>query len=237
MKCYTHTDSEAVAVCVHCGSALQHLCHALSEREIGSLSGVCRGQSSNPVPKPDDFWRYFAVALLALMTIPFLISILGLLAAIAIPNFVKARHIALAHQREQAARAVLPSGLAALWSGEGNANDSVGGNNGSSAIGISDAPGVVGQAFKFDGCRLDGTGDIPVPASPGLDIGKGSGITIECWIKPDHLGPIGAEGIPIVEWDSPSPKARDFGLNKVSSFTRVSKVPWALATGWNPSRV
>jgi len=103
-------------------------------------------------------------------------------------------------------------GLVALWSGEGNANDSVSGNNGSSTAGIGYADGVAGQAFKFDGTRLDGVGYIPVPASPSLDIGTGSGITIECWIKPDHLGPIGAEGTPIVEWDSPDTDALSFSV-------------------------
>jgi hypothetical protein len=44
-----------------------------------------------PVQKPDRFWRWFAVAVFAMIAIPFLISIVGLLAAIAIPNFVKAR--------------------------------------------------------------------------------------------------------------------------------------------------
>ena len=43
--------------------------------------------------KPDRFWRWFAVAVLAIIAIPFFISIIGLLAAIAIPNFVKARQI------------------------------------------------------------------------------------------------------------------------------------------------
>jgi hypothetical protein len=104
-------------------------------------------------------------------------------------------------------------GLVALWSGEGNANDSVGENNGSSTLGISYAAGVTGQAFKFDGTRVDGVGYIPVPASPTLDIGTGSGITIEGWIKPDHLGPIGAEGIPIVEWDSSSMDGLQLGVD------------------------
>jgi serine/threonine protein kinase len=49
----------------------------------------------NPAPplnqKPDHFWRWIAVAVLAMISIPILISIVGLLAAIAIPNFVKAR--------------------------------------------------------------------------------------------------------------------------------------------------
>jgi hypothetical protein len=35
-------------------------------------------------------------------------------------------------------------------------------------------------------------------------VGLGSGLTIECWIQPDHLGPIGAEGRPIAEYDTAS---------------------------------
>ena len=44
-----------------------------------------------PVPKPDHFWRKFAVVVFAFISIPVVIAIVGLLAAIAIPNFVKAR--------------------------------------------------------------------------------------------------------------------------------------------------
>ena len=50
--------------------------------------------SMPPVLKPDHFWRWFAVAVFALIAIPFLISIVGLLAAIAIPNFIKGREMA-----------------------------------------------------------------------------------------------------------------------------------------------
>jgi serine/threonine protein kinase/type II secretory pathway pseudopilin PulG len=44
-----------------------------------------------PILKPDRFWRWFAVVVLALISIPVAIAILGLLAAVAIPNFVRAR--------------------------------------------------------------------------------------------------------------------------------------------------
>jgi hypothetical protein len=45
-----------------------------------------------------------------------------------------------------------PSGLVSWWKGEGNATDSVGTNNGAlSPSGASYAPGLVGQAFRFDG--------------------------------------------------------------------------------------
>ena len=45
----------------------------------------------------------------------------------------------------------LPTGLVALWSGEGNANDSVGGNNGTLTGSATFGPGKVGQGFVFDG--------------------------------------------------------------------------------------
>ena len=63
------------------------------------------GTPAPPVQKPDRFWRWFAVAVFAMIAIPFLISIVGLLAAIAIPNFVKAR--AQAQENAQAAAAQL----------------------------------------------------------------------------------------------------------------------------------
>ena len=55
-----------------------------------------------PVQKPDHFWRWFAVAVFGLISIPLLISILGLLAAIAIPNFVKAAQQAQENARHAA---------------------------------------------------------------------------------------------------------------------------------------
>ena len=58
--------------------------------------------SGGEKPKPDHFWRWFAVVVLALISIPILISIVGLLAAIAIPNFVKARAQAQANAAHDA---------------------------------------------------------------------------------------------------------------------------------------
>ncbi len=72
-----------------------------------------------PVLKPDRFWRWFAVAVFAFISIPAVIAILGLLAAIAIPNFVKARNMAQAHQHA-ATNSILatnvPSASAETWS-------------------------------------------------------------------------------------------------------------------------
>jgi len=71
------------------------------------------GAPAPPVRKPDHFWRWFAVAVLAMIAIPFLISIFGLLAAIAIPNFVKAR----AQSQENARHAAQMLGAQNLSSG------------------------------------------------------------------------------------------------------------------------
>jgi tetratricopeptide (TPR) repeat protein len=57
-----------------------------------------RKASPPPVQKPDHFWRWFAVTVLALISIP--IAIIGLLAAVAIPNFVRARQ----HSQQLAAQ-------------------------------------------------------------------------------------------------------------------------------------
>ena len=54
--------------------------------------------------KPDRFWRWFAVIVLALISIPVVIAILGFFAAMAIPAFVKGRQHAQAIQAQNIAR-------------------------------------------------------------------------------------------------------------------------------------
>jgi hypothetical protein len=91
-----------------------------------------------------------------------------------------------------------PAGLVSWWRAENNAYDSIGTNNGSPTGGITYTNGEVGQAFVFNGS----TSYIPVPASPGLNIGTGSGLTIECWIQPNAAFNANVSGAPIIEWDS-----------------------------------
>ena len=86
-------------------------------------------------------------------------------------------------------------GIAAWWRGESNAVDLVNGNTGTPSGGITYVAGEVGNAFKFNGTD----GYIPVPASSSLNIGTGSGITIEDWNYPDYDS---GSAIPMVEWDS-----------------------------------
>jgi len=84
--------------------------------------------------------------------------------------------------------AVAPSGLVAWWRAESNAQDSAGENNGSIVGNIAYIDGQVGQAFSFDG-----NSHISVPASQSLDVGTGSGLTIECWVFP-ACGGVGLAG-------------------------------------------
>jgi hypothetical protein len=73
----------------------------------------------------------------------------------------------------------LPSGMVGWWSGEGNANDIVGPNNGTLQGDATYAAGKVGQAFRFDG-----TGDyVSVPGT----FGGGTEATVDAWVKVDAL--------------------------------------------------
>jgi uncharacterized repeat protein (TIGR01451 family) len=90
--------------------------------------------------------------------------------------------------------APVPSNLVAWWRAENNANDSVGSNNGILQNGATFAAGKVGQAFS-----LDGVDDyVNVPASTSLDVGAGSGLTIDAWIKPTDI----SVEHPLVEWNN-----------------------------------
>lgn len=82
-------------------------------------------------------------------------------------------------------------GLVALWSGEGDGKDSVGGHD-AELTDISFADGKVGQAFSLEGDNAI----IKIPANASLDVGTGSGFTICAWIKPYTT----SKTSPIIEW-------------------------------------
>jgi len=75
-------------------------------------------------------------------------------------------------------------GLVAWWPGDGHANDIINGNHGTLQNDATFAPGIVGQAFSFDG-----NGDfVMVPRAPNLDVG--SQLTIDLWMKADPSNPL-----------------------------------------------
>jgi hypothetical protein len=73
-------------------------------------------------------------------------------------------------------------GLVALWSGEGDGNDPVGGNN-AALTEIAFVEGKVGQAFLLNGF----SSGMKISAGPALNVGEGEGLTILAWIKPENL--------------------------------------------------
>lgn len=69
-----------------------------------------------------------------------------------------------------------PSGMVSWWKGENNANDSMGGNNGTTVGDTAFVAGKVGQAFSFDGA-----GDyVTIPDHPSLN--PTAAITVDAWI-------------------------------------------------------
>jgi hypothetical protein len=71
-----------------------------------------------------------------------------------------------------------PPGMVSWWTGDGNANDLIGGNHGTLRNGATFAAGVVGQAFSFDG--VDDY--VEVTSSPTLQFGTGD-FTIDFWAR------------------------------------------------------
>jgi hypothetical protein len=74
-----------------------------------------------------------------------------------------------------------PSGLVAWWTGDGNALDFLGQNNGTLVNGATFAPGEVGQAFGFNGNGQS----VVIPDSPSLRLTNS--FTIEAWVNPATL--------------------------------------------------
>jgi hypothetical protein len=75
-----------------------------------------------------------------------------------------------------------PAGLVGWWPGDGNANDVVGGNNGTLQSAATFAAGEVGQAFSLDGAGAY----IAIPDSPTLTPPSNS-ITLDAWIMPNAV--------------------------------------------------
>src|SRR5579864_7820076 len=78
------------------------------------------------------------------------------------------------------------------WRADGDAIDSVGGNNGVLEGGTAFAPGRVGMAFTFDGVDSD----VRISASQKINVGVGRGLTIAAWINPANVSEH-----PLVEWN------------------------------------
>ncbi|MEJ7862508.1 MAG: CARDB domain-containing protein [Pyrinomonadaceae bacterium] len=70
-----------------------------------------------------------------------------------------------------------PANMVAWYPGDGNANDIIGGNNGTLQNGATFAAGMVEQAFSFNGSN-----GFSVPSTPALN--PTEAITLSSWVKP-----------------------------------------------------
>ncbi len=104
-------------------------------------------------------------------------------------------------------------GIAAMWRGESNANDSIGTNNGTLMGGAGFAAGEVGQAFLFNG-----TNDVSIPDSPLLDSFTNR-ITIEAWVKVNSFA--GAGWDCILAKGNLSWELRRYGSGSTAAFTTI----------------
>jgi uncharacterized protein (TIGR03435 family) len=92
--------------------------------------------------------------------------------------------------------------LVALWSGEGNGNDSAG-NNTAILTDMTFAEGKVGRAFS-----LNGSGSYAkVPFNSSLDMESRDGLTLSLWIKPSDVSGFH----PILEWYSSTTRPLGIG--------------------------
>ncbi|MGO8836891.1 MAG: protein kinase domain-containing protein [Limisphaerales bacterium] len=92
--------------------------------------------------------------------------------------------------------------LVALWSGEGNGNDSAG-NNAAILTDITFVEGKVGRAFSLNGY----SSYAKVPSNPSLDMESRDGLTLSLWIKP-----VDVSGFhPILEWYSSTTRPLGIG--------------------------
>jgi hypothetical protein len=80
----------------------------------------------------------------------------------------------------------LPAGLVSLWSGESNAVDSVGGNNGKLQGNVTYANGRIGQAFVLNGERKS---FVKIDNATNLQL---QDFTIVAWIKRENTSSISA---------------------------------------------
>lgn len=74
-----------------------------------------------------------------------------------------------------------PPGMISWWPGDGNANDIFGTNDATPQNGATFVPGMVGQAFSFDG--VDDF--VEVPEDGSLDLN--GDFTIDAWVRPNEL--------------------------------------------------
>lgn len=90
-----------------------------------------------------------------------------------------------------------PTGLISWWKGDNTGTDAVGGNNATLLNGVAFAQGQINNAFLMDGVN----DDVSVGTKANLNVGAGTGYTLQAWVRPEGSGNTGNRGAgPIIEW-------------------------------------
>ena len=89
--------------------------------------------------------------------------------------------------------------MVSWWPGEGNANDVLGINNGTLFNGVTFAPGIVGEAFSFNGI----SSYVRIADNPSLHFTNA--MTIEAWV---YLTSLGTYQNVVTKWDWPVANAQ-----------------------------
>jgi hypothetical protein len=108
-----------------------------------------------------------------------------------------------------------PPQMVSWWPGDGNANDIQDGNNGTLENGATFAPGLVGQAFVFNGTNQD----VLIGSPANLRIT--GAITLDAWVNPSQLPANGELGSIVTKWfgspGHPNIPADSYGLWLINS--------------------
>src|SRR5438067_8006594 len=101
-----------------------------------------------------------------------------------------------------------PPGMVSWYSGDGNAEDIAGSHDAFPRNGVTFAPGMVAQAFSFDGVN----DFVEVPDSPDL---APSSLTVDAWVKPTSGEP--RDGTIVAKYNSSIPNGVSWGLFMLST--------------------
>ena len=98
-----------------------------------------------------------------------------------------------------------PANMVSWWRAEGNANDSVGSNNGTLLNGANFSPALVGQGFIFNG----NSQYVQVPHSEAIN--PTSALTVEAWVRVNTMPPTNSWSV--VNKDNPASGPYDLRLD------------------------
>lgn len=122
---------------------------------------------------------------------------------------------------------LVPDGIVSWWKAEGNANDSIGTNNGQLGTNVTYVPGYVGEGFSFDG--TDGSGVI-VGNPTNLQL---QNFTIETWMKRNDTNLVTYHSFGYADFFAYGNEGYGFGIHNNGNLC-LTKLTWdvtAVPTG------